>query len=61
MKKAIFDLEVRRSGKGQVSGLGIVNVYRRLQHHFGSNCALDVASMPGKGTCVQLTFPYTVD
>ncbi|AOQ25080.1 Glutamate mutase sigma subunit [Moorella thermoacetica] len=61
VKKAIFDLEVRRSGKGQVSGLGIVNVYRRLQHHFGSNCALDVASMPGKGTCVQLTFPYTVD
>lgn len=61
VKKAIFDLEVRRSGKGQVSGLGIVNVYRRLQHHFGSNCALDVASRPGKGTCVQITFPYTVE
>lgn len=61
VKKAIFDLEVRRSGKGQVSGLGIVNVYRRLQHHFGNNCALDVASIPGKGTCVRMTFPYTVE
>ncbi|MGI9860524.1 histidine kinase [Moorella naiadis] len=60
VKKAIFDLEVRRSGKGQVSGLGVVNVYRRLQHQFGGNCALDVASTPGKGTCVQLTFPYTI-
>ncbi|CEP69163.1 Signal transduction histidine kinase, core [Moorella glycerini] len=59
VQKAIFDLQVRGGSKGQVSGLGIVNVYRRLQHQFGSNCALDVTSTPGKGTCIQLTFPYT--
>lgn len=57
IQKDIFDLEVRRSGKGQVSGLGIVNVYRRLQHYFGSDCALNVNSRPGAGTSVQLTFP----
>lgn len=61
IQKEIFDLQVRRSGKGQVSGLGIVNVYRRMQHRFGSSCALDVTSTPGEGTCVQLTFPYTVE
>jgi len=60
VQKAIFDLQVRRSGKGQVSGLGIVNIFRRLQHNFGGNCALDVTSTPGKGTCIQLTFPYTM-
>ncbi|MDN5344071.1 MAG: hypothetical protein PWQ18_182 [Clostridia bacterium] len=60
VQKAIFDLQVRGSGKGQVSGLGIVNVFRRLQHHFGGNCALDVSSTPGKGTCIQLSFPYTI-
>ncbi|MGI6285766.1 histidine kinase [Neomoorella humiferrea] len=59
VQRAIFDLQVRGGGKGQVSGLGIVNVYRRLQHQFGSNCALDVNGAPGKGTCIQLTFPYT--
>ncbi|WP_258358564.1 histidine kinase [Moorella sulfitireducens] len=59
VQKAIFGLQVRGSGKGQVSGLGIVNIYRRLQHQFGGNCALDVASTPGKGTCIQLSFPYT--
>ncbi|NLW07187.1 MAG: sensor histidine kinase, partial [Clostridia bacterium] len=59
IQKSIFDLQVRRSGKGQVSGLGIVNVYRRMQHYFGSSCALDVTSKPGKGTCVHLTFPYS--
>ncbi|MGB9662286.1 MAG: histidine kinase [Moorellaceae bacterium] len=56
-QKEIFDLEVRRSGKGQMSGLGIVNVYRRLQYYFGSDCALNVHSRPGAGTIVQLTFP----
>ncbi|MGI9952284.1 histidine kinase [Moorellaceae bacterium AZ2] len=57
VQKEIFDLEVRRTGKGQVSGLGIVNVYRRLQHYFGSDCALNVHSRPGAGTSIQLTFP----
>lgn len=59
VRRAIFDLQVRGSGRGEVSGLGIVNVYRRLQHQFGGNCALDVNGAPGKGTCIQLTFPYT--
>ncbi|MBE3580806.1 MAG: histidine kinase [Thermoanaerobacteraceae bacterium] len=57
VQKEIFDLEVRRSGRGQVSGLGIVSVCRRLQHYFGAECALNVNSRPGEGTAVELTFP----
>ncbi|HBT47741.1 MAG TPA: hypothetical protein DEA73_07700 [Peptococcaceae bacterium] len=57
VQKEIFDLEVRCSGRGQVSGLGIVSVYRRLQHYFGAECALRVNSRPGEGTAVELTFP----
>ncbi|OAT86676.1 histidine kinase [Desulfotomaculum copahuensis] len=59
LQKEIFDLEVRSGDRGQVSGLGIVNVFRRLQHYFGSDCALNVQSRPGAGTSVQLTFPFS--
>jgi sensor histidine kinase YesM len=57
-QREIFDLEITRSGKGQLTGLGIINVYRRLQHYFGSECALNVHSQPGAGTSIQLTFPF---
>lgn len=57
-QREIFDLEITRSGKGQLTGLGIINVYRRLQHYFGAECALNVHSQPGAGTSIQLTFPF---
>lgn len=58
IKKDIFTMPVKSGGSGQISGLGIPNVYRRLQYHFGSRCALDIESYPGKGTGVYLAFPF---
>lgn len=59
LQKEIFELEVRSGQRGQVSGLGLVNVFRRLQHCFSGACTLNVLSGPGAGTCVQLTFPFS--
>ena len=61
LKKNIFKLEEIKSKKGgQVSGLGLNNVLRRLQAHFGSDCAWDISSAINKGTTLQLSFPYVV-
>ncbi|HUW65312.1 MAG TPA: cobalamin-dependent protein [Spirochaetia bacterium] len=59
LQKEIFDLDVRSGDRGQVSGLGIINVFRRLQHYFGADCTLNVQSGPGAGTTIQLTFPFS--
>lgn len=59
VKKDIFQMKGKSDGsRGQVSGLGLSNVLRRLQYHFGSACALDIESSPGKGTKLQLSFPF---
>lgn len=58
-QKSIFKLEKIRSTKGgQVSGIGMTNVLRRLQLHFGSDCAWDINSEINKGTTLQLSFPF---
>ncbi|MDA8335698.1 MAG: histidine kinase [Peptococcaceae bacterium] len=59
LQKEIFGLEVRSGDRGHVSGLGLTNVFRRLQHYFGADCTLNVQSGPGAGTSVQLTFPFS--
>lgn len=57
-QKSIFKLEEIHSTKGgQVSGLGMNNVLKRLQYYFGSDCAWDIYSVPNKGTTLQLSFP----
>lgn len=59
VKKDIFQMRDNKGEKrGQVSGLGLPNVLRRLQYQFGSNCALDIESELGKGTKLQLSFPF---
>lgn len=58
VSKEIFPQSTRAKNKGQTTGVGIANVYRRLQYHFGSRCALDIKSAPGLGTKVYLAFPY---
>ncbi|MGI6065863.1 MAG: histidine kinase [Bacillota bacterium] len=58
LKKDIFHMQVKSDSRGQVSGLGLANVLRRMQYQFGSSCALDINSSPGKGTCLKLSFPY---
>lgn len=61
LKKNIFKLENIKSQKGgQVSGLGLNNVLRRLQAHFGSDCAWDINSTINKGTTFQISFPYVM-
>jgi sensor histidine kinase YesM len=58
VKKDIFHMKSKPDSRGQVSGLGLPNVLRRLQYQFGSDCALDIESQPGKGTKLQLSFPF---
>lgn len=47
-------------GRGQathVTGLGLDNVRRRLEHAFGEDGGLSLVSRPGQGTTVLLEFP----
>lgn len=57
-KKDIFNMRDQGGSRGQVSGLGLPNVFRRLQYQFGGDCAVDIESEPGKGTKIQLSFPF---
>lgn len=58
LQKNIFKLEIKSEKGGQVSGLGLNNVLKRLQAHFGSDCAWDIQSAINKGTTFQISFPY---
>lgn len=58
VKNDIFYMRDKGGSRGQVSGLGLPNVIRRLQYQFGSDCALNIESQPGKGTKLQLSFPF---
>lgn len=58
LKKDIFRMQVKSDSRGQVSGLGLANVLRRLHYQFGSRCALDIDSHPGKGTRLKISFPF---
>lgn len=57
-KVDIFQMRDQEKSRGQVSGLGLPNVLRRLQYQFGSDCALNIESELGKGTKLQLSFPF---
>lgn len=43
-----------RSDSPRVRHIGIQNVYRRLNHHFGNRCAFDFRSAPNEGTTVEI-------
>ncbi len=58
LQRNIFKLEIKSEKGGQVSGLGLNNVLKRLQAHFGSDCAWDIQSAINKGTTFQISFPY---
>lgn len=60
VRQKIFALNAKFDSQGQVSGLGIANVCRRLNYHFGSKSAFDIHSAPGTGTKVLLVFPLIV-
>ena len=57
-KTDIFRMEVKSDSRGQVSGIGLSNVLRRMQYQFGSNSVVDIESAPGQGTRLKLTFPF---
>ncbi len=50
-------LDETGSGKSHTTGLGIANVQRRLQYHFGEKFGLTVRSRPGHGTTVTAYIP----
>lgn len=54
----VMRLESKRSGRSHLTGLGMNNVHKRLQYHFGANYHWDVQSRLGEGTRITLTIPY---
>ncbi|MDR3560349.1 MAG: PocR ligand-binding domain-containing protein [Negativicutes bacterium] len=55
--REIFREEKRAVSKGQTTGLGIVNVHKRIQHHFGNDYGVKIDGQPGKGTDVHIYLP----
>lgn len=54
----IIRLEPKRSGRSHLTGLGISNVHKRLQYHFGAEYHWDIQSRLGEGTKITLFLPY---
>ncbi|SDE15642.1 sensor histidine kinase [Sporomusa acidovorans] len=54
----IFRNEKRVAGKGQTTGLGIINVHKRIQHYFGPQCGLEISGKQNEGTIVKISLPY---
>ena len=56
--RSIFRSEKRTVTKGQTTGLGIVNVHKRIQHLFGSDYGVSMESTVGEGTRIYIQLPY---
>ncbi len=41
--------------------VGLLNSIRRLKHFYGKESSISVASEPGRGTCVTITFLYRME
>lgn len=54
----IFQSEKRTKTHGQTTGLGIINVHKRIQHYFGNDYGLTLDSKPGEGTRIAIRLPY---
>lgn len=50
-----------RAGRGDTTGIGLANIRRRLELHFGSNHAFSIVSEPGKGTKVEIHIPMVTE
>lgn len=55
---SIFRAEKRRPTQGQTTGLGILNVHKRIQHHFGAEYGIRMESEIGRGTSIYIQLPY---
>jgi two-component system LytT family sensor kinase len=54
--RTIFQAE-KRSRKGHTTGLGVMNVHKRLQHYFGAEFGLHIESKVDEGTAIYLYLP----
>jgi two-component system LytT family sensor kinase len=55
--RTIFQPEKRTKTHGQTTGLGIINVHKRIQHYFGNEYGLVLDSTLGAGTTVSIRLP----
>ena len=56
--RSIFRVEKQMKTHGETTGLGIVNVHKRIQHYFGDKYGLQIESKIGEGTKNYIRFPY---
>lgn len=57
--RSIFSSE-KRTSKGQSTGLGIINVHKRIMQYFGPQFGLKMQSRVGEGTEVFMYLPHSV-
>lgn len=57
--RQIFREEKRAVSRGQTTGLGIINVHKRIQSHFGSEYGVIIDGQPGRGTFIHVRLPFS--
>jgi len=55
--RSIFRAEKQLKTHGETTGLGIINVHKRIQHYYGSEYGLKIESQLGEGTRNYIRFP----
>ena len=56
--RSIFRAEKQIKTHGETTGLGIINVHKRIQHYYGSEYGLNIESTIGEGTSNCIRFPH---
>lgn len=56
--RSIFRAEKQLKTHGETTGLGIINVHKRIQYYYGSTYGLQIESKLGEGTSNYIRFPY---
>jgi sensor histidine kinase YesM len=49
--------DIKTVCKDRQSGIGLSNIRERLNHYYGSSASLNISSLFGKGTIVEIKFP----
>lgn len=55
--RSIFRAEKQLKTHGETTGLGIINVHKRIQHYYGTEYGLKIESRLGGGTSNYIRFP----
>ena len=55
--RSIFRAEKQLKTHGETTGLGIINVHKRIQHYYGNEYGLKIESQLGEGTSNYIRFP----